>query len=269
MTVDRTPILRLSRALNPSHHRGPSKRGIAALLLNVDTDLSYINNNGVDMRTIGKGSIASVIRVLLAFGQFGALIGLIIAACVTVALPFIGNPKLTVSIPVSFTLDTLSPVVVGRSGLDFTILNDKEQAKRDTRRQIASLNGSLRVPTSDRRFIAAQSSVLIAVLAFFWYVMGKLRRVFQTLTAGTPFVPENAARIRAVAIALIAGEFVQSAIVFAENVYARTHVAVAGLQFDRWPHLNFGAIGHALIILVIAEVFRLGTRLDEEQSLTI
>ena len=221
------------------------------------------------MKTIGRGSVASVISVLLAFGQFGALIALIITGCLTVAIPFIRNPGVTVSIPVSFTLDTLTPVVVGRSGLDFTILDDKEQTKRDTRRKIASLNGSLRVPTSDRRFIAAQSGVLIAVLAFFWYVTGKLRSVFKTLSAGNPFVPENAARIRAVAIAFIAGEFVRSAIVFAENVYARTHVAIAGLQFDRWPQLDFGMLGHGLVILVIAEVFRLGTRLDEDQSLTV
>jgi len=220
------------------------------------------------MRTIGPGSIASFIRVSLTFVQFGALLGAVIAVCVTLALPFIRNPQVTVSIPVSFTLDSLSPVVAGRSGLEFTILDDKAEAKRD-RRRIASLNGSLRVPTSDRRFIAAQSSVLIAVLGFVSYVLGKLRGVFQTLTAGHPFVPENAARIRAVAIAVMVGEVVRAAIVFAENLYARTHVAVSGLQFDRWPQVEIQTLVHGLIILVIAEVFRLGTRLDEEQSLTI
>jgi hypothetical protein len=221
------------------------------------------------MKTIGRGSVASVINFLLAFGQFGTFLGLVIALCLTLALPFIRNPAVTISVPVSFTLDTLSPVIAGRSGLEFSILNDKEQAKRNERRKITSLGGSLQIPTTNRWFIAAQSGVLIAVLAFFWYVLGRLRGVFRTLTFGTPFVPENAARIRAVAFAVIAGEFARSAIVFAENAYARTHVAIAGLRFDAWPQLDFGTLGHGLIILVIAEVFRLGTRLDEEQSLTI
>jgi hypothetical protein len=62
---------------------------------------------------------------------------------------------------------------------------------------------------------------------------------------------------------------VRAAIVYAENLYATTHVVLAGVQFDTWPRISFTTIGCGLIILVIAEVFRVGTRLDEEQSLTI
>jgi hypothetical protein len=72
-----------------------------------------------------------------------------------------------------------------------------------------------------------------------------------------------------VAGAVIVGELARAAIVFAENYYAMTHVTVPGLQFDAWPSLDLMSIGYGLIILVIAEVFRAGTRLDEEQSLTI
>jgi len=38
-----------------------------------------------------------------------------------------------------------------------------------------------------------------------------------------------------------------------------THVAIAGLQFDALPRVSFTTIGHGLIILIIAEVFRTGT----------
>jgi len=221
------------------------------------------------MRTIGRRSIASGINVVLALGQSGTLIGLVVAVCLTLALPFIRNANLTVSVPVSFDLDTPSPVVAGRSGLDFAIENDREPATRNQRRKVASLSGSLRIPTSSRWFIAAQASVLIAVLAFVWYVIGQLRRVFETLIAGNPFVPENAIRIRAVAIAVIVGELARAAVVYAENLYATTHVAIAGVRFDTWPRPSLTTIGLGLIILVIAEVFRLGTRLDEEQQLTI
>ena len=58
-------------------------------------------------------------------------------------------------------------------------------------------------------------------------------------------------------------------IVFFENYYAMTHFSAEGLRFDARPDLNVFAIIHALIILVIAEVFRAGIRLDEEQSLTV
>jgi hypothetical protein len=51
--------------------------------------------------------------------------------------------------------------------------------------------------------------------------------------------------------------------------YAMTHFAVQGVQLEARLAVNWVALICGLIILVIAEVFREGTRLDEEQSLTI
>ena len=48
-----------------------------------------------------------------------------------------------------------------------------------------------------------------------------------------------------------------------------TNFAAEGLRFEARPDFNVVAVICGLIILVIAEVFREGTRLDEEQSLTI
>ena len=101
------------------------------------------------------------------------------------------------------------------------------------------------------------------------WVLGQLRAVFRTLRDGQPFVPANATRIRWIAFAVIVGELARSAIVFFENYYAMTHFSADGLRFDARPDLNVFAIINGLIILVIAEVFRAGTRLDEEQSLTV
>jgi hypothetical protein len=57
--------------------------------------------------------------------------------------------------------------------------------------------------------------------------------------------------------------------VFFENYYAMTHFSADGLRFDVRPDVNVFAIICGLIILVIAEVFRAGTRLDPDQSLTV
>ena len=56
---------------------------------------------------------------------------------------------------------------------------------------------------------------------------------------------------------------------YGANAYARSHFVADGLRFDAWPRLDMYAVICGLIILVIAEVFRAGTRLDEDQSLTI
>ena len=57
--------------------------------------------------------------------------------------------------------------------------------------------------------------------------------------------------------------------VFSANSFAMTHFSADGLRFDARPDLNVFAIVNGLIILAIAEVFRAGTRLDEDQSLTV
>jgi uncharacterized membrane protein YozB (DUF420 family) len=110
------------------------------------------------------------------------------------------------------------------------------------------------------RFMIVNASVLVVAL----FVV-----LLKTLVEGNPFVPDNARRIRFVALAAIAGELARTAIVFAETYYASRHVAIAGVTFDVWPRLNFFTLICGFIIFVIAEVFRAGTRLDQEQSLTV
>jgi hypothetical protein len=221
------------------------------------------------MRAIGRQSVASFISVVLSFLRFGVALGLIFGAIGTLVLPFISSPNVTVTVPVSFSFETPTPIRTGRPGFGFQILNEKEQAREDRRGRIDRVDGSLKIPGASKNFILANAIVLIVIFALALYVIEQLRAVLRTLIHGNPFVAENATRIRRVAFAVIIGEFARSLIVFAENHYAMTHVAIAGLRFDAWPRVSVSTIIYGLIILVIAEVFRAGTRLDEEQSLTI
>src|SRR4029453_5197937 len=175
----------------------------------------------------------------------------------TTLLPFIHMPNVTVTVPVSFSLETPTSISAGRMGFGFQILNEKEQAKQDRNGRLDRVNGSLKIPAASKSFIAANAVVLIVILAFVLYVIDQLRAVLRTLIHGNPFVAENAIRIRRGGGAVIMGEFARSLIVFAEN-HAMTNVAIAGLQVDTWPRVSFGTIIHGLIILVIAEVFQIG-----------
>jgi len=76
-------------------------------------------------------------------------------------------------------------------------------------------------------------------------------------------------RIRQVGWAVVLGEVVRSGMMFFESSYASTHFSAAGLRFVASRDLSVAGIFSGLVILVIAEVFREGTRLDEEQSLTV
>jgi hypothetical protein len=101
------------------------------------------------------------------------------------------------------------------------------------------------------------------------WAVSQLRAVFRTLRDGQPFVPANRTRIRSIGFAIIFGELARAMLVFVSSSYAMTHFSANGLRFNADLGLNFFAIIHGLIILVIAEVFRIGTQLAEDQSLTI
>ncbi len=160
------------------------------------------------------------------------------------------------AIPVSFSVDAQTHHVTAPSlGI--------EEA------QIQDVRGTLSFRPQSGAFRVANLAIVIAFLALAMWALGQLRAVFRTLRDGQPFVPANAIRIRRVAWAVIVGELLRSAVVFFENYYAMTHFSADGLRFYAHTELNVFAIISGLIILVIAEVFRTGTRLDEEQSLTV
>jgi hypothetical protein len=221
------------------------------------------------MKAIGRWSVASFISIVLNGIKFAIGMGLIVvlmAASILVLFPS-EMPTMTAVVPVSFTLDTPLPARIGRTTFGFDIAGPTAEARQDQKGRIVHADGSVKI--SGRRFITANVVVLVVIMSLGLFVIDELRAVLHTLIHGNPFVAPNATRIRHVAFAVIAGELARSTIIFGENYYARTHLTIAGLQFDAWPHVNVFVIGCGLIILVIAEVFRVGTRLDEEQSLTV
>ena len=112
----------------------------------------------------------------------------------------------------------------------------------------------------------AGAAVMIALVL---WILAELAALCRSVRDGQPFAPQNAMRIRRLALAVVLGEVSRAAIVYAAHAYVAAHFAADHLRFTAWPHINAFAIVSALILLVLAEVFRTGTRLDEDQSLTV
>lgn len=91
------------------------------------------------------------------------------------------------------------------------------------------------------------------------YVVERLLELLKTLRFGTPFVKENAVRFRNVGIALLIGELSKIVIGILAMVFDAD--VEAGLDF-----MIFVAIA---AVFVLAEVFREGARMKEEQDLTV
>ena len=160
------------------------------------------------------------------------------------------------TIPVRFYVDTdthrISAPSIGVDGAEL----------RDT-------HGSLRFPAPRGSFLFINAGFLAALFLCALFGLEQLHRVFGTLRKGQPFIHANASRLRRVAGAVIGSEVLGAAMVAFNQFYAKTHFTATGLLFDWSFNIDFFAVVLGLIILAIAEVFAAGTRLDEDQALTI
>jgi hypothetical protein len=93
-------------------------------------------------------------------------------------------------------------------------------------------------------------------------IVGRLRRIFATLTAGDPFHPTNVRRLRVIGGMLAALELGRYLLAAAMGWLA-PHEASARMGFN--PTAWFAV----LVVFVLAEVFREGARLRREAELTI
>ena len=215
-----------------------------------------------------KRSLASSVLFLLDTAWYAIALLVAITVCLVLVGANIGlhidvdgpsveaGPNVAMSIPVSLIADARTYSVGAPSlGID--------QAR------LSGLRGALRFPVRKGLLFWTTLVIVIGSMALLLWVLGQLRGLFRTLRDGHPFVAANATRVRRIAWGAIIGELARSTVVFFENYYAATHFSAAGLTFDARPHVNAFAIVNGLIILAIAEVFREGTRLEEDRSLTI
>jgi hypothetical protein len=166
------------------------------------------------MRAIGRGSLASGLRILLDVLRIALWVILAVAAALAVL--YAAGPA---------DIDRLDPWYM--TTFDFALT------------------------------IAA----LIAALL----VVGRLRRIFATLSAGDPFVPENADHLRIIAIVISVFE---AARLIATGVRSSL-LSGAGGESEIAIQINLLVWFAALSLFVLSEVFREGARLRADQQLTI
>lgn len=137
----------------------------------------------------------------------------------------------------------------------------------------ASLNGGaidLGIDTEVERlgpatFVTAMV-LLVVIVPGVIYICTQLRRILVTLAAGDPFVPENGPRLLRIAYAVAGMEL---------GRYAAIIVLGALLDFgddvQGPPRLSISVVAwiSAAAMLVFSQVFREGSRLREEEKMTI
>ncbi|MEO0548366.1 MAG: DUF2975 domain-containing protein [Pseudomonadota bacterium] len=96
------------------------------------------------------------------------------------------------------------------------------------------------------------------------FVCSQLRSILSTLADGDPFVPENGPRLTRIAIAIGMIEIVRTLAVLLISA-----TVDLGENYEVVIRFNLAVWGAVIVLLILAQVFREGTRLREEEKMTI
>ena len=176
------------------------------------------------MRALGPGSVSSFLKIILDVVYAALWIGLAAISLMALAgLLFSFNPGL------------LGNVVIDSEEIDLAS-------------RWPMVTGGL----------AAGALYIAGVLV----IVGCLRRIFATLTAGDPFHPDNVKRLRLIGVMLAVLETGRY-VVRAASAWLLPDIERVDANFS--PTAWFSV----LVVFVLAEVFREGARLRREAELTI
>lgn len=201
------------------------------------------------MKALGKGSVASVVETALTIAWWVlwiALGGLAIAALVYAGIyVLIGAGTLDESI-----LTGGDGIRLGGSGEGLHVSYDSA----------AGATWPVGVPA-----LMIGAVVVIGGLV----IVSRLRKLFASFTSGEPFRRENAEHLRAIWITMLSIELARFVLL---GLVAGLFAAVGlpeGANANFTINIDISTWMSIAILIVLAEVFREGARMKEEQELTI
>jgi hypothetical protein len=202
------------------------------------------------MKALGKGSIASIVRIGLVFAWYVLWFA---AFCVAagaigygVILTLIANGSIDPSL---LEGGAGNADLGGRGGGDFHVTYD----------QPGGGTWPVVVPALMIAAVAVAGSLVIV-----W----RLRKLFDSFSSGEPFQRENATHLRVIWITMLVIEVARYVLMGLTGVLLAQYGG-PDVDANYTFAIDFSAWGSILILIVLAEVFREGARLKEEQELTI
>jgi hypothetical protein len=191
------------------------------------------------MKALGRGSIAAWIKIALDVGWVLLWIG----ACALGA--FAALYALTVA---------LANLGVIPAGLLPTVIDGEPVDLASVSTLIVTIPGLL----------AAGAAIAGGLV-----IVDRLKKLFASFCSNEPFLRENAQHLRIIWIAMLAMELSRYAIAALVGLFVAAFGQPHGGRFDFTFSVHISAWLSIGVLIVLAEVFREGARMREEQELTI
>ena len=112
-------------------------------------------------------------------------------------------------------------------------------------------------------------AVITPMFILLLFFVKQLRDIVRTIDQQDPFAVENAGRVRTVGLLLLGYVLVECVARALMSGIADVMVVAEGFNLNGRIKINEGLLVAGLAIIVLSEVFRHGSRIREEQSLTV
>ena len=159
-------------------------------------------------------------------------------------------------------------------------LPDKELGHREyqsengqVRLTLHGLYGELQYRNMTRRVVLIIWLGELVLFFCFFLVIIELTNLFEDLSVGKVFEADSAVRLRRVGLAVVGGTLFSPLWNVLWVWLFRGDIIVPGTRIPWilfvWTRVNLGLLLGGLLLLVVAEAFRIGHKLHEEQQLTV
>ncbi|MFC1553448.1 DUF2975 domain-containing protein [candidate division KSB1 bacterium] len=139
----------------------------------------------------------------------------------------------------------------------------------NTRAEFELQTGTLKISTGDLLPLIFLALFTVSAFVMLAFVIYYFRKIFNNLYLDDPFKMENIKRVRTIGYLIIGIEvfFFVKFVVLNEIFRSKIFIQDGDISFIH--SFNWMVIFSGLAVLVIAEIFRLGFEIKEEQKLTI
>ncbi len=202
------------------------------------------------MKALGKGSVASIVQIGLAIAWvvlWVALGGVILGAA--------GYGLVQLGIAQGWVDPTIltggeGQVTIGGGNGDYDLTYDNP--------------GGATWPVVVPALVIGAVFIVGALI-----IVGRLRRLFESFTSGEPFRRENATHLRVIWITMLVMEIARYLIMASVAALFAAVGLPPGASANFEVNIDLSTWLSIAILIVLAEVFREGARMKEEQELTI
>lgn len=225
--------------------------------------LRYIQEKVVYMKVLGSPSISSKIKFLLdavwIIGCIGVGIWLLVAT-------FLLSNQFTCSNPEK----CLSRATVDGVGFKMDSTLDPLRSTDGATAFFSEGVGKLTIKGSLHKTTVVAIVIEGAILGvFFLLAIWQLRKLFRTFVHESPFTEDNSRTLKVIALSILAMSVLSSVFSILNAFLLNQQFSGPNIHLVSKSDLSLTAVFAAAVIFILAEIFRLGSKLEAETAHTV